>query len=920
MAKQKAVKKAAAKTKKTSTPQTSGKHVYLFGKKTDGNGTMKPLLGGKGANLAEMCRIGLPVPPGFTITTEVCTYYYAHKRTYPAALQGQMKTGLAAIEQQTQKKFGDLKNPLLVSVRSGARDSMPGMMDTILNLGLNDQTVEALATKTGNPRFAWDCYRRFVQMYGDVVLGVQKRAGEDHEPFETVIEGLKHERYHQDIEDTKLTVDDLKELVVRFKALVKERAGKEFPSSPWDQLMGAVGAVFGSWMNDRAIVYRRKYNIPSEWGTAVNVQAMVYGNTGDQSGSGVAFTRNPANGNKEFYGEFLINAQGEDVVAGVRTPEPVSDLKKHLPAAFKELERIRQTLERHFKDVQDFEFTIEDGVVYMLQTRNGKRTAMAALKFSIDMHNEKLIDWKTAIMRNPADQFEQLLAPVFDSAEVQKARAIASGLPAGPGAASGKIYLNADRAVTAAEKGEQVLLVRVETSPEDLRGMIAAEGILTARGGVSSHAALVARQMGKVCVCGAAAVEVDYQARRVQVDGQTFNEGDWMSIDGTVGKVYAGQVKTAPSEIVAGLVHGDAAAKRTEKFKNYEQLMKWCDQATKMLVRTNADTPEQTRNALAFGAVGIGLCRTEHMFFEGDRIDAMREMILAETVEERKKALAKLLPYQREDFAGIFRALKGYPATIRFLDPPLHEFLPHTPDQQKDLAKKLGVTVDRIHSRVEQLHEFNPMLGFRGCRLGIGYPEISEMQARAVFEAAALVQKEGTKVEPEIMIPLVGFKKEFDLQLEVVHKAARDVQAEQKVKLKYLVGTMIEIPRGALTADEIAESAEFFSFGTNDLTQTGLGMSRDDSGSFLPVYTELEIVKKNPFATIDQTGVGQLVEIAVQKGRASRPDIKLGICGEHGGDPASIQFFGKVALNYVSCSPFRVPVARLAAAQAAISG
>jgi len=918
MAKKKAVKKTAAK--KTSTPKISGKHVYLFGKNTDGNGSMKPLLGGKGANLAEMCRIGLPVPPGFTITTEVCTYYYAHKRTYPSALQGQVKTGLAAIEQQTKKKFGDLKDPLLVSVRSGARDSMPGMMDTILNLGLNDQTVEALGTKTGNARFAWDCYRRFVQMYGDVVLGVQKSAGEDHEPFETVIERLKHERYHQDIEDTKLTVDDLKELVVRFKALVKERAGKEFPSSPWEQLMGAVGAVFGSWMNDRAIVYRRKYNIPSEWGTAVNVQAMVYGNTGDKSGSGVAFTRNPANGNKEFYGEFLINAQGEDVVAGVRTPEPVIDLKKHLPDAYKELERIRQTLERHFKDVQDFEFTIEDGVVYMLQTRNGKRTAMAALKFSIDMHKEKLIDWKTAIMRNPADQFEQLLAPVFDAAEVKKARAIATGLPAGPGAASGKIYLNADRAVTAAEKGEKVLLVRIETSPEDLRGMIAAEGILTARGGVSSHAALVARQMGKVCVCGAAAVEVDYQARRVQVDGQTFNEGDWMSIDGTVGKVYAGQVKTAPSEIVAGLIHGDATAKKTEKFRNYQQLMKWCDQATKMLVRTNADTPEQTENAIAFGAVGIGLCRTEHMFFEGDRIDAMREMILAETVEERKKALAKLLPYQREDFAGIFRALKGYPATIRFLDPPLHEFLPHTPDQQKDLAKKLGVAVERIHSRVEQLHEFNPMLGFRGCRLGIGYPEISEMQARAVFEAAALVQKEGIKVDPEIMIPLVGFKKELDLQVDVVHQAARDVQAEKKVKLKYLVGTMIEIPRGALTADEIAQTAEFFSFGTNDLTQTGLGMSRDDSGSFLPVYTELEIVTKNPFATIDQTGVGQLVEIAVQRGRATRPDIKLGICGEHGGDPASIQFFGKVALNYVSCSPFRVPVARLAAAQAAISG
>ena len=913
----KAVQTAAAK--KSTGTKAAGKYVYLFGRKTDGNGTMKPLLGGKGANLAEMCRIGLPVPPGFTITTEVCTYYYAHKRSYPSALQAQMKAGITAIEKQTKKTFGDLKNPLLVSVRSGARDSMPGMMDTILNLGLNDQTVEALAKKTNNPRFAWDCYRRFVQMYGDVVLGVQKRPNEDHEPFETIIESLKHERYQQDIEDTKLTVDDLKELVVRFKALVKERAGKNFPASPWEQLLGAIGAVFGSWMNDRAIVYRRKYNIPSEWGTAVNVQAMVYGNTGDTSGSGVAFTRNPANGAKEFYGEFLINAQGEDVVAGVRTPEPVADLKKHLPKAYQELERIRQTLEKHFKDVQDFEFTIEDGVVYMLQTRNGKRTAMAALKFSMDMQKEKLIDWKTAIMRNPADQFEQLLAPVFDTAEVDKAKAIATGLPAGPGAASGKIYLNAERAVTAAEKGEPVLLVRVETSPEDLRGMIAAEGILTARGGVSSHAALVARQMGKVCICGAAAVEVDYHGRSVSVDGQTFREGDWMSIDGTAGKVYAGKVKTAPSEIVAGLIHGDEAAKKTEKFKSFQQLMKWCDEASRMDVRTNADTPEQTENAIAFGAVGIGLCRTEHMFFEGDRIDAMREMILAESLDERKAALAKLLPYQREDFAGIFRALKGYPATIRFLDPPLHEFLPHTPEQQADLAKKLGMPVERIHSRVEQLHEFNPMLGFRGCRLGIGYPEISAMQARAVFEAAAIVQREGTKVQPEIMIPLVAFKRELDLQIEVVHQAARDVEREQKVKLKYLVGTMIEIPRGALTADEIAQSAEFFSFGTNDLTQTGLGMSRDDSGSFLPAYTELEIMKKNPFATIDQTGVGQLVDIAVTKGRKTRPDIKLGICGEHGGDPSSIQFFEKVGLNYVSCSPYRVPVARLAAAQAALS-
>jgi pyruvate,orthophosphate dikinase len=913
------VKSTAAPKKAAASAAKAGKYVYNFGRRTDGNGTMKPLLGGKGANLAEMCRIGLPVPPGFTITTEVCTYYYDNKRTYPGALKGQMQAGVAALEQQTGKRFGDLKDPLLVSVRSGARDSMPGMMDTILNLGLNDQTVEALSTKTGNPRFAWDCYRRFVQMYGDVVLGVQKRPDEDHEPFETVIHELKHERYHQDIEDTALTVDDLKELVARFKKLVKDRAGKHFPDSPWDQLMGAVGAVFGSWMNDRAIVYRRKYNIPTEWGTAVNVQAMVYGNTGKNSGSGVAFTRNPANGVKEFYGEFLINAQGEDVVAGVRTPEPVAQLKAEMPKAYHELERIRQTLEKHFKDVQDFEFTIEEGVVYMLQTRNGKRTAMAALKFSIDMQKEKLIDWKTAVMRNPADQLEQLLAPVFDTTEVAKAKVIATGLPAGPGAASGQIYLNADRAVAAADKGEQVLLVRLETSPEDLRGMIAAEGILTARGGVSSHAALVARQMGKVCVCGAAAVEVDYQARTVKVQGHTFKEGDWMSIDGTVGKVYAGKVKAAPSEIVAGLIHGDEAAKRTEKFRNFQQLMKWCSAATRMSVRTNADTPEQTANAVAFGAVGIGLTRTEHMFFEGDRIDAMREMILAESLEERKAALAKLLPYQRDDFAGIFRALQGLPATIRFLDPPLHEFLPHTKEQQAELAKKIGVSAERIHSRVEGLHEFNPMLGFRGCRLGIGYPEISAMQARAVFEAAAIVQKEGIKVRPEIMIPLVGFKKELDLQLEVVHQAAREVQAEKKVKLTYMVGTMIEIPRGALTADEIAQSAEFFSFGTNDLTQTGLGMSRDDSGSFLPHYAELEIVKKNPFATIDQTGVGQLVEIAVAKGRKTRPDIKLGICGEHGGDPASIQFFEKVGLNYVSCSPFRVPVARLAAAQAAIA-
>jgi len=916
----KPAKKAAAPAKK-SAPAKGPKYVYAWGAgKADGDGGMKNLLGGKGANLAEMTRIGLPVPAGFTITTEVCTYYYANKRTYPASLQAQMEAGIANMEKVMGYKFGDTQGfPLLVAVRSGARDSMPGMMDTILNLGLNDDTVLSLVAATKNERFAWDCYRRFIQMYGDVVLGVQKKEGEDHEPFETVIEGYKHEKYATNIEDSKLTAEDQKELVVRFKALVKERTGHVFPNDPWDQLRGAAGAVFGSWMNDRAIVYRRKYNIPTEWGTAVNVQAMVFGNTGETSGSGVAFTRNPANGKNEFYGEFLINAQGEDVVAGVRTPEPVLKLKDQMPKSYAELLKVRAILEKHFKDVQDIEFTIQDGKLFMLQTRNGKRTAMAALKFSIDMVKEKLIDWKTAILRNPADQLEQLLAPVFDLAEVKKAQVIATGLPAGPGAATGKIYFNADRAVAAEQRGEKALLVRVETSPEDLRGMIAAEGILTARGGVSSHAALVARQMGKVCVCGASSLQVDYDAKTVTVAGQTFAEGDFLSIDGTLGVVYAGQIKTAPSEIVAGLLHGDKAAQATEKFKNYNQLMKWCAQATRLTVRTNADTPEQTQNAIAFGAVGIGLTRTEHMFFEGDRIDAMREMILADNLADREAALAKLLPYQREDFFGIFKALKGLPATIRFLDPPLHEFLPNSAESQADLATKLGIPVEKITNRVHELHEFNPMLGFRGCRLGIKYPEITAMQARAVFEAAADAIKAKIKAQPEIMIPLVGFKRELDLQVAVVHEVAQEVQAEKKVKLTYSVGTMIEIPRGALTADEIAETAEFFSFGTNDLTQTCLGMSRDDSGSFLGAYQEAEIMKKNPFASVDQTGVGQLMKIAIERGSKTRPGIKLGICGEHGGDPDSVKFCHKLGLTYVSCSPFRVPVARLAAAQAAVA-
>ncbi len=898
----------------------STKYVYTWGnKKADGDGSMKPLLGGKGANLAEMTRIGLPVPPGFTITTEVCTYFYAHKKTYPKELQAQMQAGIANMEKIMGYKFGDAKGfPLLVAVRSGARDSMPGMMDTILNLGLNDQTVLSLENATKNPRFAWDCYRRFVQMYGDVVLGVQKREGEDHEPFETVIHTFKHEKYHADIEDSKLTAEDQKELVVRFKALIKERTGKVFPNDPWDQLRGAAGAVFGSWMNDRAIVYRRKYNIPTEWGTAVNVQAMVFGNTGDNSGSGVAFTRNPANGTNEFYGEFLVNAQGEDVVAGVRTPEPVLKLKDVMPKSYAELLAVRKTLEKHFKDVQDIEFTIQEGRLFMLQTRNGKRTAAAALKFSIDMVKEKLIDAETAVLRNPADQLEQLLAPIFDLAEIKKAKAVATGLPAGPGAATGKIYFNADRAVVAAEKGEKVLLVRIETSPEDLRGMIAAEGILTARGGVSSHAALVARQMGKVCICGAAGVDINYDKKTVTISGQVFNEGDFLSIDGTSGIVYAGEVKTAPSEIISGLLNGDKAAQATEKFKSYNQLMKWCAQFTRLQVRTNADTPEQTSNAVAFGAVGIGLTRTEHMFFEGNRIDAMREMILADTLADREAALAKLLPYQRDDFHGIFKALKGLPATIRFLDPPLHEFLPNSKESQMDLARKLNIPVEKIIHRVHELHEFNPMLGFRGCRLGIKYPEITRMQARAVFEAAADAQKEGLKPKPEVMIPLVGFKKELDLQVAIVHEVAALVMKEKKVKFTYSVGTMIEVPRGALTADEIAQTAEFFSFGTNDLTQTCLGMSRDDSGSFLGAYTENEIIKKNPFASIDQTGVGQLIQIAAEKGNKTRPGIKLGICGEHGGDPDSVKFCHRVGLTYVSCSPYRVPVARLAAAQAAI--
>jgi pyruvate,orthophosphate dikinase len=911
-------KKQTKKVKKSK--PAAHKYVYDFGQKTDGGASQRSLLGGKGANLAEMACIGLPVPPGFTITTEVCTHFYANDQSYPEVLEEQVRKSVALTEKQLGKKLGDLNNPLLLSVRSGARDSMPGMMDTILNLGLNDETVEALATSSGNSRFAWDCYRRFIQMYGDVVMGVQKLDGEEHDPFESVIDALKEELFPNEkgeIDDNRLNLTHMKELVSRFKSLVRERAGSDFPTCPWEQLWGSVSAVFGSWMNDRADVYRRKYGIPASWGTAVNVQAMVFGNSGKKSGSGVGFTRDPASGEKVLYGEFLTNAQGEDVVAGVRTPRPISQLKRALPKSFSGLVAVQKKLEKHFKDMQDFEFTIEDGKLYMLQTRNGKRTGIAAVRIAAEMVKERLIDWKTAITRVPADQLDQVLSPVFDAAAAKKADLLCKGLPAGPGAASGRIFLNADRAVVEAKKGS-VLLTRVETSPEDLRGMIAAAGILTARGGVSSHAALVARQMGKVCVCGAADLEVDYKARTVKVAGKTFKEGDYLSIDGTSGEVFAGELKTAPSEIIQVLIDKKLDPKKSNDYQNFAKLMDWCEKATKLGVRTNADSPSQVANAIAFGASGIGLCRTEHMFFEGNRIDAMREMILAEEEDARRKALKKLLPYQRRDFAGIFKALEGRPATIRLLDPPLHEFLPNDEPAQRGLAKKLGVSLASIKKRVEDLHEFNPMLGHRGCRLGISYPEVTEMQARAIFEAAVQVQSSGIDVTPEIMVPLVGFSKELELQVEVIHRVAKEVFAAKGAKVKYLVGTMIEIPRAALTADEIAKTAQFFSFGTNDLTQTALGMSRDDSGSFLSNYTELDILPQNPFASVDQSGVGKLMEMAVKLGKKGRRNIKLGICGEHGGDPESVKFCHKIGLHYVSCSPYRVPTARLAAAQAAV--
>ena len=908
-------KKAAKKASKTK------KNVYYFGAgKCDGDGSMKALLGGKGANLAEMSSIGVPVPAGFTITTEVCTHYYDNAKKYPKTLDADIEENIAKVEKAMGKKFGDLENPLLLSVRSGARESMPGMMDTILNLGINDEVVEALSKKTGNPKFAWDSYRRFLQMYGSVVMEVEAEAGEHHDPYEVILDKAKAKAKVKD--DSGLNEKALREVVAEFKELIKKRSGKNFPEDPRAQLKGAVNAVFNSWQNDRATVYRQKYGIPVAWGTAVNVQAMVFGNTGKTSGTGVAFTRDPATGENVFYGEYLIDAQGEDVVAGVRTPKPIAKMAKDLPKSHKELLVIRMKLEKHFRDVQDVEFTIEEGKLWMLQTRNGKRTGFAAVNIALDMVKERLIKKEEAILRIPADDLSHLLAPIFNSKAEKAAKKVGNGLPAGPGAASGKIYFSAGDSVKAAAKGESVILVRQATSPEDLRGMIAADGILTTEGGASSHAALVARQMGKVCVCGAHGMSIDYSKKTLSGNGVTLKEGDELSLNGFVGNVYKGGIQSSPSQVIQGLIENKPAAKRSDTYKKFMELMTWTDKLRTLGVRTNSDTPEQVRQAIKFGAEGIGLTRAEHMFFEGNRIDSVREMILADDDAGRAKALKKIKVFMKKDFIGIFAALDGRPATIRLLDPPLHEFI-GTMDaaQKKDLSKKIGMSAAAITKRIHALHEENPMLGHRGCRLGISYPAVTATQVEAILEAAAEVQAKGTKVLPEIMVPLVAYARELELQKQVIDDTAADVRKKlglKKSELKYTVGTMMEIPRACLTAAEVAKHAEFFSFGTNDLTQTGLGLSRDDSSSFLPTYQDAEVLNNNPFSALDQEGVGQLVKMGVKGGRKTKPKLKIGICGEHGGDPDSVKFFHRTGLNYVSCSPFRIPVARLAAAQAAL--
>ena len=868
------------------------KYVYLF---SEGNASMKNLLGGKGANLAEMTNLGIPVPGGFTVSTEACNKYYEDGKLISNEIIEQIYECLGKLEEETGKKFGDNQNPLLVSVRSGARVSMPGMMDTILNLGLNDIAVEALASLTNNPRFAYDSYRRFIQMFSDVVMGIEKRL------FENKIDELKEEK---GIEfDTDLTADDLKDLVVSFKEIYKKEKGEDFPSDPRVQLIESVTAVFRSWDNPRAIVYRRLNDIPGEWGTAVNVQQMVFGNKGDTSGTGVAFSRNAATGEKEIYGEYLMNAQGEDVVAGIRTPLPISKLQEQAPKIYEQFEAIVDKLENHYKDMQDMEITIEEGKLYFLQTRNGKRTAQAALKIAVDLVEEGMLTKEQAILKVEPKQLDSLLHPAFYTEDLKKANPIAKGLPASPGAACGKIAFSADEAKERAALGEDVVLVRLETSPEDIEGMIAAKGILTVRGGMTSHAAVVARGMGTCCVAGCGSLKVDEEKRIVEVDGKVYTADDYISIDGATGNVYGEKIKTVAPEITG----------------HFATFMAWADEIRSLKVRANADSPRDAKQAVEFGAEGIGLCRTEHMFFAEDRIMAVRQMIISKDVEQRKAALDKILPMQREDFVGIYEALEGKPVTIRLLDPPLHEFLPNTDVDIKALASEMGVTFDELKATVQSLHEFNPMMGHRGCRLAVSYPEIAEMQARAIIEAAIEVnQSKGYNIVPEIMIPLVGEIKELKYVKDVIVNTVKEVMSEKGVTLNYKVGTMIEIPRAALTADEIAKEAEFFSFGTNDLTQMTFGFSRDDAAKFLGSYYDKKIYEQDPFAKLDQTGVGQLVKIAAEKGRATRPDIKLGICGEHGGDPSSVEFCHNVGLNYVSCSPFRVPLARLAAAQAQV--
>jgi pyruvate,orthophosphate dikinase len=920
------IKVSANVGKTTTVLKKAGKRTYFFGGgKAEGTKEMKNLLGGKGANLAEMANIGLPVPPGFTITTDVCTEFYAGGKKLPKALDGDVRAQIARMEKVVGAKFGDAKNPLLVSVRSGARASMPGMMDTILNLGLNDKTAEGLAAKSGNERFAYDSYRRFIAMYGDVVLGLKPEKKEDHDPFDEILAAKKKARGVK--LDSDLPADALKELVAEFKAEIKKRLGIDFPTDPYAQLEGAIKAVFQSWQNDRANLYRRLNNIPAEWGTAVNVQAMVFGNKGGDSATGVCFTRDPASGENVFYGEFLVNAQGEDVVAGIRTPEKIEALGNVLPKAYKQLLDIRKKLEKHYKEMQDIEFTIENGTLYMLQCRNGKRTGFAGVRIAVEMVDEKLISKEEALRRVEPEALNQLLRPVFLPAAkkqaIEEGRLLAKGLPAGPGAATGKVVFFADEAEALAAKGEtNLILCRHETSPEDIRGMNASLGFMTAFGGMTSHAALVARQMGKVCIVGCDALSFDYHARTMTVTtakGEVVvKEGDWISIDGFAGEVINGRVDTTPSEVIRVLIEKNLDAKEAPVYQRYAKLMSWADAARRLRVRANADQPDQSEAAVAFGAEGIGLCRTEHMFFGEGKIGPMREMIVAENEADRRAALEKLLPLQREDFAGIFRAMKGRPVTIRTLDPPLHEFLPHDDAGVAELARDTGKSVEAVKERIHDLKESNPMLGHRGCRLGITYPEITEMQARAVFEAAVDVAKEGIEVFPEIMIPLVGTKKELDLQAAIVRKAAADVFAARGKKVGYMVGTMIEIPRAALTADQIAETAEFFSFGTNDLTQMTFGLSRDDVPRVLAAYQAQDIYQVDPFVSVDRQGVGSLMKTAASLGRGVKPKLKLGICGEHGGDPSSVEFCNEIGLDYVSCSPYRLPIARLAAAQAAL--